>query len=187
LPASAFGTASDVGNTDSMPPQRRRLLLFLAWAAALCFVVYAVGSFDYAPGAHTVSRLHVVHRGIAAAHHVGLAEHVGLARALRKLYSVVAFTIVGTLATASFPGRWAPRFWRSTALVAGLSACIEVLQNVPVWDEPIVWNLVDIGCGAIGGALGTWLWYFVARIAAARTAATAAAARTTHSAPENGL
>ena len=80
---------------------------------------------------------------------------------LRKLYSVIAFACVG----AAY--RYARR--RSgvveTAATVGLySGLIEIGQ----WftsEESLLWNLIDVGCGTLGGALAVAV---LNRVAAAR-------------------
>jgi len=78
---------------------------------------------------------------------------------LRKLYSVVAFAVVG------FPIARARRLTgRSDSvsaigwIVAGYSAVIEVLQlflDPP--PEGLLSNVIDVGCGFFGGAIAAWL------------------------------
>jgi hypothetical protein len=77
--------------------------------------------------------------------------------ALRKTYSVIAFTIAGV----TF-GR-AAREWRRPFSLAGLafavaaySAAIEIGQRFTGSHESWQSNLLDVGCGAIGGALA-WI------------------------------
>jgi hypothetical protein len=72
---------------------------------------------------------------------------------LRKTYSVVAFAIVGiTMEKALGPSRHA--VLRATALVAAYSAAIEVVQWIEGSQEGLGWNMFDVLCGALGGALG---------------------------------
>ena len=78
---------------------------------------------------------------------------------LRKLYSVVAFAVVGFPITRArqLTGR------SSTAssigwVVAGYSAVIEVLQfflDPP--PEGLLSNVIDAACGFFGGAIAAWL------------------------------
>lgn len=86
---------------------------------------------------------------------------------LRKLYSVVAFAVVG------FPIARARQLTGSSAtassigwVVAGYSAVIEVLQfflDPP--PEGLLSNAIDVACGFFGGAIAAWLaaWLFRAR------------------------
>ena len=78
---------------------------------------------------------------------------------LRKLYSVVAFAIVGLVVARArqMTGRSASASsigWT----IAGYSAVIEVLQYV--LDPPpegVLSNVIDIACGFLGGAIAAWL------------------------------
>jgi len=77
---------------------------------------------------------------------------------LRKLYSVVAFAVVG------FPITRARQLTTRSAsvssigwIIAGYSAVIEVLQFF--FDPPpegFLSNVVDIACGFFGGAIAAW-------------------------------
>lgn len=74
------------------------------------------------------------------------AQHV----LLRKVYSIVAFAVLG--AAYSFARRYA-RPADAAVAVALYSGLIEIGQ----WftsEEPLGWNLFDVACGALGGALG---------------------------------
>jgi hypothetical protein len=71
---------------------------------------------------------------------------------LRKLYSIIAFAVVG--AAYAYARRGA-RPLDAALAIALYSGGIEIGQ----WftgDEPLGWNLFDVGCGAIGGALGAF-------------------------------
>jgi len=78
---------------------------------------------------------------------------------LRKLYSVVAFAVVGFPITRArqLTGRSAAASsigW----VVAGYSAVIEVLQfflDPP--PEGLLSNVIDVACGFFGGAIAAWL------------------------------
>lgn len=75
----------------------------------------------------------------------GLGWHV----ALRKAYSVGAFALVG--AAYAFARRCT--VGESALAIALYSGAIEIGQ----WftsDEELTWNLVDVTCGGLGGALG---------------------------------
>ncbi|MBV9648207.1 MAG: hypothetical protein JO043_12130 [Candidatus Eremiobacteraeota bacterium] len=81
--------------------------------------------------------------------------------AVRKLYSIGAFTLVGyALRRALWERgiRYAP--WLTALLVGGYSALIEVAQAAMGSREGFAWNAVDIACGAVGGflaeALARW-------------------------------
>jgi hypothetical protein len=78
---------------------------------------------------------------------------------LRKLYSVVAFAVVG------FPIARARQLTGRSAtassigwLVAGYSAVIELLQfflDPP--PEGLLSNVIDVACGFFGGAIAAWV------------------------------
>lgn len=75
--------------------------------------------------------------------------------ALRKAYSIVAFALVAYLLRRALEAEGRPGA-TVVACVAGLaaySAAIEVGQYVSGSREGPVWNAIDIGCGAVGGAL----------------------------------
>jgi len=74
---------------------------------------------------------------------------------LRKLYSVVAFAVVGVPAALA---RRAEQRSASPAvvglIVAGYSAFIEVLQYfLDPPPEGLLWNTVDVACGFLGGVI----------------------------------
>lgn len=69
---------------------------------------------------------------------------------LRKFYSIIAFALVGL--TYSF-GRRRAGIIDAAAAIGLYSGLIEIGQ----WftsQEALRWNLFDIGCGIVGGALG---------------------------------
>jgi VanZ family protein len=69
---------------------------------------------------------------------------------LRKAYSVVAFAIVGW----GYANLRRGVSWIDAALAIALySGAIEIAQWF-VGNEPLRWNLFDVACGALGGALG---------------------------------
>jgi hypothetical protein len=70
--------------------------------------------------------------------------------ALRKFYSIVAFAVVG--AAYAYARRGVSRVDGALA-IAIYSGAIEIGQ----WftsEELLRWNLFDVACGAVGGALG---------------------------------
>jgi len=71
---------------------------------------------------------------------------------VRKLLSIVAFSIGGYVAAVVF-GRRRP-ILRATMAIALLSALIEVLQRIDGSTETLLWNAFDVLCGAIGGFIG---------------------------------
>ncbi len=92
-----------------------------------------------------------------------LIEHVfgeedsrGIAIALRKLYSVVAFTLVGFVVDRALPPSRRPAL-RAALIVAAISTLIEIAQKLHYAPEGILSNAIDIACGALGGWLGVVL------------------------------
>ena len=85
-------------------------------------------------------------------------------RVLRKIYSVVAFAIVGLFA-ASFAPKAHRALW-CAALLAAYSLVIEVAQKL-AFDSPesLLSNAFDIGCGALGGWLGALAFKWLTRLA----------------------
>ena len=73
---------------------------------------------------------------------------------LRKLYSIAAFATVGYLSgrLARSRSQW-EIFWISVLVGANFSALIEIVQ-VFIASESLKWHLIDVGCGAVGGAIG---------------------------------
>lgn len=82
---------------------------------------------------------------------------------LRKVYSIVAFTIVGFVLDKALPPT-RRRALRAALLVAAFSAVIEVGQKLHHAPEGLRSNLFDIGCGAFGG----WLAIAFQRLAPSR-------------------
>lgn len=85
---------------------------------------------------------------------------------LRKLYSVVAFALLGFIVDKALPATRRPAL-RAAIIVAAFSAVIEVVQKLHHAHEGLLSNAVDIACGAIGG----WLGVVVARGLVAATKA----------------
>ena len=81
---------------------------------------------------------------------------------IRKSYSIVAFTLTGAVAHLALPpSRLA--ILRGALLIAAFSALIEVLQKLHGAPEGLGWSAFDVGCGAVGGALGVSAVTFAAR------------------------
>ena len=72
---------------------------------------------------------------------------------LRKSYSIVAFALIGGafIWASGAPVRTA------AIVVAVYSGAIEVAQHFTYGREPFSWNVIDVICGAIGGALGGFI------------------------------
>jgi hypothetical protein len=78
---------------------------------------------------------------------------------LRKIYSIAAFALVGGVFI------WASgASLRTTAIVVALySGAIEIGQHITVGHEPLYWNVIDVFCGALGGALAAFIPWFRAK------------------------
>lgn len=68
----------------------------------------------------------------------------------RKLYSVIAFSITGALVSMG----WRFGMVRTTLLLAGYSAAIEIAQAFAGSHEGLGYNTLDVLCGALGGYIG---------------------------------
>ena len=78
----------------------------------------------------------------------------GLHVVMRKIYSVGAFALVGYLIARALGECGWPLGARTViTLGAVYSGAIEVAQYYVGSQEGIWWNLFDIGCGAVGGAI----------------------------------
>ena len=75
---------------------------------------------------------------------------------LRKLYSIVAFTLVGFVVHKALPRARRPAL-RAALIVAAFSAAIEVAQKQRDGNETLLSNAIDIACGAFGGWLAVWI------------------------------
>ena len=78
---------------------------------------------------------------------------------LRKLYSVVAFAVIGFLVAGArlAAGRSATVLYVGW-VVAGYSAVIEVLQYfLDPPPEGLLSNAIDVACGFLGGAIAAWI------------------------------
>ena len=75
---------------------------------------------------------------------------------LRKLYSVVAFALLGFVVHIALPRTRRPKL-RAALIVAAFSAAIEVVQKLDGAHEGLLSNAIDVACGALGGWLGAVL------------------------------
>ncbi len=129
----------------------------LASAAAVVFLAISIDGRLYTPGLGKIE----YHLGVGdtiATHVGGLNEEFSTMWIVRKLYSVVAFAVVGFLASPLFPR---PGRIRSGAiLVTGFSLAIEIYQRVisRVSQESNASSLFDLACGAVGGVIGAVAW-----------------------------
>jgi len=140
-----------------MMPSRNFIILFglLAAAAAGAFLAVSIDHDFYAPGARSFGAgvdLSALHRHFPQRVDRNLTPR----RVLRKLYSVLAFAIVGFFVAAMLDGR--RRAVGSALLVASFSAIIEIVQKYTGAKEGLLSNLFDIGCGALGGLIGAAVW-----------------------------
>jgi uncharacterized BrkB/YihY/UPF0761 family membrane protein len=71
---------------------------------------------------------------------------------LRKVYSIVAFTLIGFVVHKALPRTPRPAL-RAALIVAAFSAAIEVAQRLRDGHESLLSNTIDIACGALGGWL----------------------------------
>ncbi|MBV8689349.1 MAG: hypothetical protein JOZ59_04505 [Candidatus Eremiobacteraeota bacterium] len=77
----------------------------------------------------------------------------------RKLYSIIAFAIVGWIvARVLHAVPQARRAVMSAAFVGAYSALIEIAQKIHGSTESWRWNLFDIGCGVLGGLVGALVY-----------------------------
>jgi uncharacterized BrkB/YihY/UPF0761 family membrane protein len=127
-----------------------------AWAAVAAVVVAAVAFWAA-----------LSHRVYSRTVPVGLIEHLfgeddggwlSLLLVLRKLYSIVAFTLIGFIVHKALPPARRPAL-RAALIVAALSALIEIAQKVRHAHEGLASNAFDVLCGAFGG----WLAVTIAR------------------------
>jgi hypothetical protein len=130
---------------------------------ALAIVVIAV--LLYAATSHRIySRTLPMHLLMRV---FGEDDTAAAAIVLRKIYSVVAFALLGFIVDKALPRTRRPAL-RAAVIVAGFSAVIEVVQKVRHAHEGLLSNAIDVACGALGG----WLGVVVARaVSAAVTAA----------------
>ena len=76
-----------------------------------------------------------------------------VATLLRKLYSIVAFALLGVVVQLAMPRARRPEL-RAALIVAAFSAVIEVVQKLDGAHEGLLSNAIDVACGALGGWLG---------------------------------
>jgi hypothetical protein len=116
-----------------------------------------------------LSALHLGSSPIANAVRVLLADPGWDAHELvRKFYSLLAFGVLGFLIAKALGGRPSvSRVIVVTGCVAAFSTIIEVLQRLDPEHESRLSSLLDVLCGAIGGAMG-YVLYTVARLSRSR-------------------
>lgn len=116
--------------------------------AATFFWVAIRPDVDYATSPPSMARRLFGPEAVIFAHPWWLALHVWV----RKAYSVVAFGLVGWSAHHALPASSRP-VRRAAILVAGYSLGIEIAQRLLIGPEPLLESILDVGCGALGGAL----------------------------------
>jgi hypothetical protein len=108
----------------------------------------------WAAVSHRVYTRTLPHRLIE--HVFGEGDSAGVTIALRKLYSIVAFTLLGFVLDRALPATRRPAL-RAALIVAAVSALIEIAQKLNHAPEGLLSNAVDVVCGALGGWLGVVL------------------------------
>jgi hypothetical protein len=157
--------------TERAPVRVRSAAIFglLAASAAVVFLAISLDRNIYAPGAGQLHRELHGRAGIAGLFRdvqAGLQLDLSARIALRKVYSVIAFGIVGFFAAPMLPN--ASRIKDGAVLVAFFSAIIEVAQRLTGARESLASNAFDIACGAVGGLLGALAWNGIAQFARGR-------------------
>jgi len=128
----------------------------LAAAAAAVFLAISIDGHIYAPGYEKFA-LHLGVRDAIGSRFPQFYDHdLSIERIVRKIYSVVAFAIVGFFASPLFVAR--ARLQTSALLVMGFSLAIEIAQHAMGYPESLVSNAFDLACGALGGMLGALGW-----------------------------
>ncbi len=142
-----------------MTSRNTLMLLFalLATAAAVAFLAISIDREVYAPGAGVLHRELAEHNLNRKLPHLSTRpNHIESRKVLRKLYSIVAFSIVGFFAAPLIPR--SRRIVIDALLIAAFSGVIEIAQAVTGADEGYLSNTFDIGCGGVGGAIGAAIW-----------------------------
>lgn len=126
-----------------------------AWAALAALVVVAL--LFWAAVSHRVYNRTLPH---ALVEHLfgegGDGEWLPLLAVLRKVYSIVAFTLIGFLVHGALPAARRPAL-RAAVIVAAFSALIEIAQKLHHAPEGLRSNAFDVACGAFGGWLAVTL------------------------------
>ena len=137
----------------------------LAAVAAVFFYFVATTPRYYAPGAMTIHFAYEHYfEAIRDDFPDNMRHDVNAVFFVRKLYSILAFAIVGLLAAPAIPRR--RRIATDALLVALFSTAIELGQKfIDHSPEGLGSNLFDIGCGAVGGIVGALLWNLGAALA----------------------
>jgi hypothetical protein len=169
--ASGDAETSSAVETKRAPVRVRSAAIFglLAASAAVVFLAISLDPNVYAPGAGQLHRELHGHAGITGLLRdvqAGLQRDLSVRIALRKVYSVIAFGIVGFFAAPILPNT--NRVKGCALLVAFFSAVIEIAQGLTGAEESLASNAFDIACGAVGGLLGALAWNGIAQFARRR-------------------
>ena len=164
--ASGVGASSCLREGLIMHSREKFISVFglLAAAAAAVFLAISIDGHIYAPGYEKFA-LHLGVRDAIGSRFPQVYNHdLGIERIVRKIYSVVAFAIVGFFASPLFVAK--ARLQISALLVMGFSLAIEIAQHAMGYPESLVSNAFDLACGALGGMLGALGWNGIAHLAA---------------------
>jgi len=86
----------------------------------------------------------------------------------RKLYSILAFAIAGIAMSTVLRRRYL--VLKASVAIAILSAGIELAQRATGSHEGLRWNLIDVACGALGGAVGGAAYILILKLRQLRDA-----------------
>ncbi|HEX3463757.1 MAG TPA: hypothetical protein VHS78_06895 [Candidatus Elarobacter sp.] len=86
----------------------------------------------------------------------GVQGPFALRTIFRKIYSIVAFTVIGFVVDKALPPARRRRL-RAAVIVAIFSGFIEIAQKLDGAPEGLLSNGIDVACGALGGWLGAGL------------------------------
>ena len=92
----------------------------------------------------------------------GVQGPFALRTIFRKMYSIVAFALLGFIVDRALPRTPRPAL-RAALIVAAFSAVIEVAQKLHHAHEGLLSNAIDIACGALGGWLAVTASHALAR------------------------
>jgi len=135
-----------------------RVVLAVA-GAAFCLLAFRLAftrSFEYAVAQPVRSFLHSLPTPLVVSvlSHLPVNEEPA-AWIVRKLASIVFFGIVGVVVRGIAGGRVrsaSKRAWLVVIAAVAMSAAIEIYE----WPEAIGEEAFDLGCGAVGGAIGVF-------------------------------
>jgi hypothetical protein len=86
----------------------------------------------------------------------GVQGPFALRTIFRKIYSIVAFALLGFIVNRALPPVPRPAA-RAALIVAIFSGFIEIAQKLAGAPEGLLSNAIDIACGGLGGWLGVAL------------------------------